>query len=640
MSTNKYISSLIQPKILLWLIVAIAACLRFWNLFNMPYTYDEMSALFRTNFTNFDDLINLGVKIDTHPPGVQVFMYYWTQIFGQREWVVKLPFLLMGLSSIIIAYYIAKNWFNETVALIISAFLATMQFTVMYSQIARPYISGMFLVLMMVYYWSKLIKSPESKFWKNWSLTILFGALCAYNHHFSLLAAGIIGLTGLFLIHTKYLLKYLLLAPFIFVLYLPNLGIFFAQLERGGVGEWLGPPSPSFILEFLGYSFNFSYFVALVIVGIFVYSFSKFNKSDWKIKYWLVSGSWFFSVFLIGYFYSVTYNPVLQFSMLLFFFPFLLFFIFGWIGELSNKANAVIVAVILLVGTISLTLEREHFKVFYQNRYFAMKSDVMELANEQTKVILVNYQEIVDHPFPIGFVTSKDYMVWDEKHYSIKDYSEIINQAEEEMLLLGHLEHMPKVLVTIAINKYPYLVMRRCYSGATTYLLSKKQDERTTSLTYKSFSLQGNNLPSIMNFKESNWNQTSNVYLDSNEWSIGSEINITNEVEHRYDFVNVKTRVQIPDTTKEVLIVATAKLDGEEIFWTSASSGMAIQDEEGYYEINLTFDYNTISMQKIDGIQFNTFIWNKGLQKIVIKDFEIEVLEGNRNKYSVFEKIR
>ena len=640
MSNNKYISFLIQPKILLGVIVIVAACLRFWNLFNMPFTYDEMSALFRTNFTNFEDLINLGVKIDTHPPGVQVFMYYWTQLFGQREWVVKLPFLLMGLTCIIIAYYIAKSWFNETVALITSAFLATMQFTVMYSQIARPYISGMFLVLLMVYFWSKLIKNPEEKFWKNWTLTILFAALCAYNHHFSLLAAGIIGLTGLPLIKSQYLIKYIFLAPVIFLLYLPNLGIFLAQLDRGGVGEWLGPPTPNFIIEFLSYSFNFSYFVTVVIIGIFIFGITKFKKSDWKLKYWLISGSWFFSVFLIGYFYSVYANPVLQFSMLLFFFPFLLFFLFGWISQLAPKPNAIIVFVILLVGTLSLSIERDHFNVFYNNRYFAMKSDVIELTDQQTKVILVNYQEIVDHPFPAAFLSKKEYLVWDEKFYSIKDYSEIINQADEEILLLGHLEHMPKTLVAIALNKYPFVITRKCYSGATTYLLSKKQDERTSNLKYKSFSLQSGDIPSKMNFKDANWDRSTNKYIDSSEWSLGSQINLSDEIEHRYDFINIKAKVYIPDTTKEVLIVATGKLDEEDIFWNSSSSAIAVQDEEGFYVINLTFDYNNISMQINKNIQFSTFIWNQGMQKIVIKDFEIALIEGNRNKYSIFEKIR
>ncbi len=232
-----FISKIIQTKYLLLLILLVGVILRLWNYFNIPFTHDEMSALKRTGFSSFSDLIHQGVKIDAHPPLIQVFLNYWVAIFGRVEWIVKLPFVLVGIASIGLTYSIGRKWFNESVGLIAASFLAVLQFPVMYSLIARPYISGMFLLLMMVYFWSKLIQDSKAKYWKNWSLTLLFSMLCAYNHHFSLLAAGIIGFTGLFLIPRKEILKYSLLLPAGFLLFLPNLSIFMYQLNIGGVGH-------------------------------------------------------------------------------------------------------------------------------------------------------------------------------------------------------------------------------------------------------------------------------------------------------------------------------------------------------------------------------------------------------------------
>ena len=80
------------------LIVIVGSVLRFYNFSELPYSFDEFSALFRTRFDNFRDLIYFGVKTtDTHPAGVQVFMYYWVKIFGESEMIVKFPFILFGI---------------------------------------------------------------------------------------------------------------------------------------------------------------------------------------------------------------------------------------------------------------------------------------------------------------------------------------------------------------------------------------------------------------------------------------------------------------------------------------------------------------------------------------------------------------
>ena len=60
--------------------------------------HDELSALSRLQYDNIYDVVKYGVMLgDTHPAGVQVFLYYWIKFGGTSEVWVKLPFILSGI---------------------------------------------------------------------------------------------------------------------------------------------------------------------------------------------------------------------------------------------------------------------------------------------------------------------------------------------------------------------------------------------------------------------------------------------------------------------------------------------------------------------------------------------------------------
>ena len=82
---NSFIEQLrnrIKTQGLLIFILLCAAILRFYQFETAPFTHDELSALLRTNFSNFQELIAKGVAIDGHPAFIQVFLYYWTKLVG------------------------------------------------------------------------------------------------------------------------------------------------------------------------------------------------------------------------------------------------------------------------------------------------------------------------------------------------------------------------------------------------------------------------------------------------------------------------------------------------------------------------------------------------------------------------------
>ncbi|NSW45051.1 MAG: glycosyltransferase family 39 protein [Bacteroidales bacterium] len=147
--------------VIIVLILLVAILLRFYRFFDIPYTLDELSALNRTFYSSFSELIEKGVYNDGHPALIQIFLFYWVHWFSYNEWIVKLPFLLMGIASIYLIYRIGKEWFSETVGIIASTWMTTLQFTIMYSQIARPYASGLFFVLGMTFFWTQWLKKIQ-----------------------------------------------------------------------------------------------------------------------------------------------------------------------------------------------------------------------------------------------------------------------------------------------------------------------------------------------------------------------------------------------------------------------------------------------------------------------------------------------
>lgn len=112
----------------LWFIIIVASFLRFWNFFEIPFTHDEFSALFRTRFASFSELVEKGIMPDGHSAGVQLFLYFWVKLVGFSEPWVKLPFMLMGLASLFLIWKIGTEWFSKQVALWATASLAFMQY--------------------------------------------------------------------------------------------------------------------------------------------------------------------------------------------------------------------------------------------------------------------------------------------------------------------------------------------------------------------------------------------------------------------------------------------------------------------------------------------------------------------------------
>jgi len=569
-----------------------------------------------------------GVKVDTHPPGVQVFMNYWRLAFGDSPWIMKLPFTLMGLGAIYLIWKLGKLWYNETVALVSASFMATLQFTIMYSQIARPYISGLFLTLLMVWYWSKLVKKPNNHFWINGVGLVLAGSLCAYNHHFSLLFAAVVGLSGLFFIHRKHLLKYAGSGLGIFILYLPNLPLFFAQLDQGGVGTWLAPPTDDFLWQFIRYVFHYSWVLLSVAILILLSSF-YFKSESFSRKNFMLFLSWFMIPFLIGFFYSRYKNPVLQYSVLLFSFPYLFFLIFGKLKELNPKFNLIICGLIISLSIATLNINRQHYKLFYNSPYKEILKDQNEAykKDNSTLRIIDSYPKL--NRFYNKSLSIDTNYVWAQElgnEIGLKRFLDQ-NYREHDKLHFGAYSMTNHSFFPIIMEFFPTLEKTTNYEGGSSWLFSKigtfGDTKSENQLVSKSDTISA--LWSAPNSFSEKYSQVYSLELDRLKLD-------------KNDFIDISVDVKLPEGNQDISIASDITSDGELLHWSANKVEKFELNEAQWNKAHHSISLAVLNLD-LEDAELKTYLLNNSGTEVMFKNFKATVRKGNPYLYGLYEEI-
>lgn len=356
------------------LLLALAALLRCWDLAHMPYSHDEVSALTRI-FPSLQETVRVGVmEQDTHPPGVQVFEWLWTRLFGMQEWVVKLPFIVMSLAAIALLYRFAYAWCGGTVALLGTVLFATLQYTVLYGQLARPYAAGLFTVALLA---DQLTVFQRTGTRRSLIMAVVAAVLSAYVHHFALLVAGLLYLTWLAWSTGNQRRQLLVGAAIGALCYAPNILITLRQLGMGGLQDWLHAPGATWPLAYAWWLAHCSWWFAAVWVALLIGSILGRTKGSGAPRLWVLALVVGLLPLLIGFGYSVWRAPVLQYSVVLFSFPFLLLpALSGWKYLPSTWGRGATIST-ALIATITLITTRAHFRTAYDSPYVAITKGIL-----------------------------------------------------------------------------------------------------------------------------------------------------------------------------------------------------------------------------------------------------------------------
>ena len=488
---------------LLLLILVVAAALRFWHYDDFSYTNDELSALLRLNYDSFDDLLEFGIRPDGHPALTQVVLWYLQKAAGWSEAVLRLPFVLAGVGSVWLTYLIGKRWFSPTTGLLAAAVIAFSCFTVLYSQVARPYALGLFFVLLTAHWWSKLLidyQAIASR--RRWFIAIGMGLAAAagmYTHYFAGLSIIIIGVSGLFFMVKENRLFYLAALGLALLTFLPHLGISTDQLAVGGVGGpdgWLPKPDINFLPTFIAHVFNDSQWLLTLcgLLGVYLIISAKKASTQTRKMRWLALSWWGLPLF-IGFTYSYLRNPVLQPSVLLFSLPFLILLMFSGAGTQSIRVLRASVIVLLLGGSFFTVFVNQ----FHPGQHFGSFKGLIHSvdhwyprgnANQQATVVMN-----VNHPFYVEFynhqiehpnrAVAKLAMTRVERD-SLASFARVVKQSYEaqrpEFVYGWSTKHSPAEVDAIIREYYPEVINDSLFFNARVTRYGKQGGSRIKPL--------------------------------------------------------------------------------------------------------------------------------------------------------------
>ncbi len=620
-------------RILLLLIMIAATGLRFYNIGDLYFHFDEFSAFFRTGFNNFGELIRKGVvETDTHPAGVQVFLNYWVKIAGPSQTMFKLPFILMGIGAVYMGYRVGRRWFNATVGLIVALFLGFTEYALTYTLFARPYASGLFFCLLLVWFWSRAFLFEEGNRKVNIAGYIISGALCAYDHYFALFFLGLVGISGLFVIRRHQYLPYIISSASIIVLFLPHLRIFFIQLGKGGVEDWLAKPTPRFFIEYLEYILHFSVAMYALAGWMLLLSVMLFASSREKRKRQLLLFSWVSITWLTAYFYSIYRSSVLQYSVLIFTFPFLIMLVYSFLKDLKPWLKSTVVLLFIALSVYTLADNRQYFSIMYDSGYKGMLAKSEKFVEQYglgEVTVMIHEPEKIQNYYIEKLGLNSGLFIDPGVFKSNRQFIDFLKEQDTRFFIIGGVGFPEPSFIPLAETIYPYMVREENWFLCDLFIFSKEKPDNyagpADSIVFE-FHKQ---YPADEADGRVN---TSMEYLSLYEGSADSVI------EHKNNRVILSCRFE-SDTT-----IQQAELIGE--LWrgqTRISRQVARFDD---FQFTGQQDHTVYLPFKLSDLRLNPhncrlkiYVWNRGFENFTLENFKMMTHDGNPILYGLFEKI-
>jgi len=263
-----------RERVSLIAILLLALVLRLINLGSRNLWYDEafavlyaeksFSAILYGTITQVE-----GAAADVHPLLYYFFLHLWMGLFGQSPFIVRLPSVIFGLASIVLAFSIGQRLFDSDAGLLAAAIIAIAPFHINYSQENRMYSLLCLSSLLTVYFFVRCWKGSG---YGNWLEFILAATLSLYTHNLAFL---VILALDLFVLLTRrwQLLKPLLVSHLAFgFLFSPWLTIVLSQFGKIRQAYWVPRPGLKELVQTLIF-FHFDLLPAmpLGLVSVFLF---------------------------------------------------------------------------------------------------------------------------------------------------------------------------------------------------------------------------------------------------------------------------------------------------------------------------------------------------------------------------------
>ena len=168
----------INNKLLSILILALV--LRLISLNQSLWLDEAINALAVKNLSLFDLVTKYTIN-DFHPPLYHIVLLFWTRVFGFSEVILRLPSVLFTLLSMVVTYFIGRDFFSKKIGLISALLFAVSPLSIYYSQEARMYALAVLFASLSFYFFLHLKNGDFSnKFIFGFLLSVISGMYSDY----------------------------------------------------------------------------------------------------------------------------------------------------------------------------------------------------------------------------------------------------------------------------------------------------------------------------------------------------------------------------------------------------------------------------------------------------------------------------
>lgn len=607
------------------LVLLLASTLRLVDFSQWSLSNDELSSWNRTQYESAAELIEEGVKPDGHPALNQLFLYSWLKLVPDEPWLIRLPYVILSCIGLYLFYLFAKEFINRKAALLFLILLSFGQLFVIYHQIARPYSLGFFILSAFSYTWVCFLQRNH---WKNALFYSISGALALYTHYFlglTVLCIIILGFLLKLLKKEKGLLGYFNASVLIGLLFLPHLGITLEQFSQGGL-NWLPPPEANFIWDFLEYGFNHSslllaYLVAAPVIAILLKDFQYK-----KIEIWVLP-LLFLIPYTVIYQYSVNVKPVIQFSSLIFSFPYLLLFMVSFFtNEQANKGFKAhsIILLFLALGTLFLpknilsakpfaNFEEVSTRLTYWKKQYGNELKIISNANDPAYLNYYHRRSGIDPDPNLEVVHSED---------DLKKAFKEISKSDANYLALGfaNVPLSPEVY-ELARFYYPRLIEHDRFFNSEVMLLGKGsgEEKRKSSFLTKADTSNKQWEINLSQLNDSNYYMPPYAFaIDStHEYSLTYRSSIGKAFQNWPDWLSIRLQLK-SESGANIKLVASIDRNGKNILWRSMDSKLFYH--EGWYTAVLVFP---LPAEAEEDDELLIYLWNSEKHQLLVDEFSI-----------------
>lgn len=475
----------------------------------------------------------------------------------------------------------------------------------------------------------------------------LSAALSAYTHHFAMLTVVIAGITGLFLIEKQVRLRYFLICLIPVILYLPHLPILLSQLQTGGVEGWLQKPGAFFLLDFGRYVFHFSMFVGFILI-ILIFLAYQWQDPEVRInkKMWLVALTWFSSVFLIGFLYSVFRNAVLQYSVLIFVLPFFIFMITSLLT--TQRCDHQLILVVLMTALIpSLIQEREHYALFYKNPYREMIDESVSTrkkSSDSALILLDTKKEI--HELILHKIDARPFRGYLLENIGTRGkLVDFLNESGGKTIGFGSLSSTAWENYAVIRSVYPYLKEHLYYAGGDYYIFSRADSSGNIDEYF--LRLRNTFEPSLQEWINYNPTQLSDSMAIDGKYSYrcdtGSAFSPTFQkglrelIRSDNDVIDISVDLRLPAVFPGAWIIATLTSGEKTIHWGSMPVADFIKPGTSGRA------FLSLRMSDMDLRHYNivltSYIWTPGKIRYTLDNYTVAVRKGNPVIYGLIRPV-